>query len=108
MGKQKPNPLDAATLAKFLERATDLHGKGRFEEAMRLYAHVESNNPDELSAPYFLAIIDLETGELGRALDRFNSSPAKRLNRSKLRLHLRSRSANLASGNWPPTAIAAP
>jgi tetratricopeptide (TPR) repeat protein len=77
LGKQKPSTLGAATLAKFLERATDLHGRGRFEEAISLYEHVETKNPEELSAPYFLAIIDLETGKLGRALDRLRSLTRK-------------------------------
>jgi tetratricopeptide (TPR) repeat protein len=68
---RKLPPLDADTLATFLQRATDLHGKGRFDEATRLYEHVELRNPDELAAPYFLAVIDIETGQLARALDRF-------------------------------------
>jgi tetratricopeptide (TPR) repeat protein len=66
--KRAKTPLDPETLAKFLERATELHGKGRFDEAARLYEHVQECHPDVLAAPYFLALMDLETGLLERAL----------------------------------------
>ncbi len=67
--KRRPLPLAADTLAKFLERATQLHGEGRFDEAARLYEHIQACNPDVLAAPYFLALMDLETGFLERALE---------------------------------------
>jgi tetratricopeptide (TPR) repeat protein len=54
----------------FLKRATELHGVGRFDEALRLYDHVVLRNPGVLSAQYFRATIDIETGNLTRALDR--------------------------------------
>jgi tetratricopeptide (TPR) repeat protein len=62
-------PLEPDTLAKFLERATQLHGEGRFDEAARLYQHIQACNPDVLAAPYFLALMDIETGWLERALE---------------------------------------
>jgi tetratricopeptide (TPR) repeat protein len=62
--------LDAETLAKFLERAAQLQGAGRFDEAAPLYEHVQECNPKVLAAPYFLALMDLETGFLERALNR--------------------------------------
>jgi tetratricopeptide (TPR) repeat protein len=62
------SPLDPETLKKFLERATELHGKGRFDEAAQLYEHVRTCNPDALAAPYFLALMDIEAGYLERAL----------------------------------------
>jgi tetratricopeptide (TPR) repeat protein len=67
--KRRPPPLAADTLAKFLERATQLHGEGRFDEAARHYEHIQACNPDVLAAPYFLALMDLETGFLERALE---------------------------------------
>src|SRR5664279_5550237 len=67
--KRRPPPLAADTLAKFLERATQLHGEGRFDEAARHYEHIQACNPDVLAAPYFLALMDLETGFLDRALE---------------------------------------
>ena len=66
---RKAKPLEPETLAKFLERATQLHGEGRFDEAARLYQHVRECNPDVMAAPYFLALMDIETGWLERALD---------------------------------------
>lgn len=51
-----------------MERATELHGEGRFEEAARLYEHVRACNPDVLAAPYFLALMDIEFGYLERAV----------------------------------------
>jgi tetratricopeptide (TPR) repeat protein len=62
-------PLDEKGLAAFLERATKLHGEGRLAEASELYEHVHTRNPDVLSAPYFLALIYIETGFLARALE---------------------------------------
>jgi tetratricopeptide (TPR) repeat protein len=67
--KKRRPPLSADTLAKFLERATQLHGEGRFDEAARHYEHIQACNPDVLAAPYFLALMDLETGFLERALE---------------------------------------
>jgi tetratricopeptide (TPR) repeat protein len=64
-----PPPLDPETLKKFMERATELHGEGRFDEAARLYEHVRACNPDVLAAPYFLALMDIEAGYLERALE---------------------------------------
>jgi tetratricopeptide (TPR) repeat protein len=68
--RQTKAPLEPDTLAKFLERATQLHGEGRFDEAARLYEHIQACNPDVLAAPYFLALMDIETGWLERALER--------------------------------------
>ncbi|TPM38466.1 sulfotransferase [Mesorhizobium sp. B2-3-4] len=68
--KSRQAALEPATLAKFLEQATQLHGEGRFDEAARLYLHVEKCNPEALAASYFLALIDIETGWLDRALER--------------------------------------
>ena len=68
--KKPTSPLEPETLAKFLERATELHGEGRFDEAAQLYLHVCERNPDALAAPYFLALMDIETGWLERALER--------------------------------------
>ena len=67
----KSTRLDDDTLAAFLQRATSLHGAGKFAEAARLYAHVHHCNPDALAAPYFLGLMELETGWLEAALDRF-------------------------------------
>lgn len=66
---KKAPPLDPETLTKFLERATELHGQGRFDEAARHYEHVRTRNPDVLAAPYFLALMDIEAGYLERALE---------------------------------------
>ena len=63
-------PLEPDELGRVLERATQLHGKGRFDEAAPLYQQVEAHNPEVLAAPYFLALMDLETGWLERALQR--------------------------------------
>jgi tetratricopeptide (TPR) repeat protein len=62
--------LEPDVLAKFLERATQLHGEGRFDEAAQLYQYVENCNPEALAATYFLALMDIETGWLARALER--------------------------------------
>jgi tetratricopeptide (TPR) repeat protein len=67
--KQAPAPLDPETLKKFLGRATELHGQGRFNEAAQLYEHVRACNPEVLAAPYFLALMDIEAGYLERALE---------------------------------------
>jgi tetratricopeptide (TPR) repeat protein len=67
--RKRPPPLAADTLAKFLKRATQLHGEGRFDEAARHYEHIQACNLDVLAAPYFLALMDLETGFLERALE---------------------------------------
>jgi len=68
--KRPKSSLEPDILAKFLERATELHGAGRFDEAARLYEHVQECNPEVLAAPYFLALMDIETGWLERALER--------------------------------------
>jgi tetratricopeptide (TPR) repeat protein len=68
--KTRKTALEPETLAKFLERATELHGEGRFDEAAQLYLHVAECNPEVLAAPYFLALMDIETGWLERALGR--------------------------------------
>ncbi len=63
-------PLDDAALKLFLERATEHHSAGRFDEAARLYEHVHACNPQALAAPYFLALMDVEFGRLESAFER--------------------------------------
>jgi tetratricopeptide (TPR) repeat protein len=67
--KRAPAPLDPETLKKFLDRATELHGEGRFDEAAQHYEHIRACNPEVLAAPYFLALMDIEAGYLERALE---------------------------------------
>lgn len=69
-GSTNQSPLDEEALKLFLQRATEHHSAGRFDEAARLYEHVQARNPDALAAPYFLALMDVEFGRLESALDR--------------------------------------
>lgn len=66
----KESSLDDDVLGAFLKRATELHGAGRFDEALHLYDHIVLRNPGVLSAQYFRATVDVEMGNLTRALDR--------------------------------------
>ncbi len=70
--KRRPPPLAADTLAKFLERATQLHCEGRFDEAARHYEHIQACNPDVLAAPYFaagaVALAEARSGVLASGL----------------------------------------
>jgi len=67
-GRRDDGPLDADALQLFLQRATQHHSAGRFDEAAKLYEHVIQRNPDALAAPYFLALMDVESGRLESAL----------------------------------------
>lgn len=68
-GGRDDAPLDTDALRVFLERATEHHSAGRLDEAARLYLHVHQRNPDALAAPYFLALMDVESGRLESALE---------------------------------------
>lgn len=62
--------MDSETIAVFMEKATQLHGKGLLEDAARIYNHLEREAPQYLPARYFNATIDIETGALVSARDR--------------------------------------
>jgi hypothetical protein len=66
----KYRPLTASDLNRRLDAAAAHFVAGRLDEAARLYAAIEARHPNDVRAPYSLAMIDIRQGRLERALTR--------------------------------------
>jgi tetratricopeptide (TPR) repeat protein len=59
-----------ATLQQWLDEAYALHGQGQFAEAERLYTQILALHPDHSQALLFLGVLDLQTGQTQRGVER--------------------------------------
>ncbi len=72
---KRPNAAaySPAEVAERLDTAGAHYAAGRLDEAARAYEAVEARNPEDIRAPYSLAVIDIRLGRLTRALERLRA-----------------------------------
>jgi tetratricopeptide (TPR) repeat protein len=66
-------PADPATFSRALDEAAAHFRAGRLDVAAQVYRRLEREAPDDLRAPYSLAVIDLNQGRLERARARLEA-----------------------------------
>jgi hypothetical protein len=67
---RRPAPLTSAEADQWLNAAGAHYAAGRLDEATQAYEMVEARRPDDIRAPYSLAVIDIRQGRLSRARER--------------------------------------
>jgi Flp pilus assembly protein TadD len=67
---RRPEPLAPAVVEQRLGAAGAHYAAGRLDEASAAYEAVEARNPDDVRAPYSLAVIDIRQGRFPRARER--------------------------------------
>jgi Flp pilus assembly protein TadD len=67
---RRPEPFAPAEVEQRLGAAGAHYAGGRLGEASAAYEAVEARNPDDVRAPYSLAVIDIRQGRFARARER--------------------------------------
>lgn len=87
-GRNLGDRLDIRTLPGALDRATDLHTRGRFKEAERAYGQIIRTDPQHAKALYYLGQLKASTGSHGAAKRIFKSLVAVKPEAEKAWLRL--------------------
>jgi tetratricopeptide (TPR) repeat protein len=72
-GRRQASPADPAVLSSRLDEAAAHFAAGRLDAAAQAYRAAERLAPDDIRAPFSLAVIDIRQGRLARAGERLEA-----------------------------------